>query len=87
MRQRPKNYAQWRACYQSELLGLGYCVFVHMKVVGHRSAKLTKILSRSRAVNRRLRRLERIRQRLDVEHEVQDESFCRAMLDAVRESR
>ncbi|MEE8607803.1 MAG: hypothetical protein V3S55_09370 [Nitrospiraceae bacterium] len=81
MGRRPVTYKDWRAIWQSELLGLGHSVFVQSKIESHSCPELLRILSRTRCIQNRLHRLRRIQRRLDIEHEVMDPTFCRAVLE------
>ena len=74
-RQRPVMYTDWRALYHSECKALGF------------SLTFTRTPNRVHRFTRyqweRIRRLERIKKRLEVESEVMDKTYVKSLLNFV----
>ena len=80
---RPVWFTDWRKLYRDECLELGYMLSGYRPgtscIHGHQ-IHITKRLYKQ------IRRVERLRDRLQVESEVKDATWCREMLRAIFDS-
>ena len=79
MRRRPTCYVDWREIWRGELQTLGSLVHLQMK----RARRGEVIPTLSREIYKSFRRLERVDKRLDIENEVRDPTFYKALLDMI----
>lgn len=75
---RPTTFKQWRSLWHAESRSLGFSVAFNFD---GRRIRMTRDLFQS------LRRVRRIRDRLDIEGEVKDASWCDALLEMIREHK
>lgn len=76
MKKRPVTYKDWRNLWHEEAKWLGWRIT-------WRAAEGRPLIDRE--THRLIRRLVRIMNRLDVENEVMDRSWCEAMLEILRQ--